>query len=53
MNIIIKPSNGQFIGYIRVGKINIYSVITESVDKTLDGINQWLIVAKTKNIIFC
>ena len=54
MQIKVKQlKNKQFIGYVMVGKQNVYAIITDSVNETLLGLNEWMIVAKNRNTIFC
>jgi hypothetical protein len=53
MQIKVKQlKNNQFIGYVSVGKQNVYAIITNSVSETLLGLNEWIAV-KNQNIIFC
>lgn len=53
MQIKVKQlKNNQFIGYVSVGKQNVYAIITDSVSETLLGLNEWIAV-KNQNTIFC
>jgi hypothetical protein len=55
MQIKVKQlKNKQFIGYVSVGKQNVYAIMNTSINEVLTGLNEWLTtVAKKKNTIFC
>lgn len=55
MQIKVKQlKNKQFIGYVSVGKQNVYAIMNTSINEVLTGLNEWLTtVAKNQNTIFC
>lgn len=54
MQIKVKQlKNKQFIGYVSVDKQNVYAIMNDSINEVLTGLNEWLIVAKKRNTIFC
>lgn len=53
MQIKVKQlKNKQFIGYVSVGKQNIYAIMNHSISEVLTGLNEWIAVKK-RNTIFC
>ena len=55
MQIKVKQlKNKQFIGYVSVGKQNVYAIMNTSINEVLTGLNEWLTtVAKNQNTTFC
>jgi len=53
MQIKVKQlKNKQFIGYVSVGKQNIYAITNTSISEVLTGLNEWIAV-KNQNTTFC